>query len=129
MEHPSGELHSALEAITSAMQRLDELGMDDRWIIFSGQGQGNKPDSHHIEEVAFSGRTFDLKTEIVDVPGVLQFAGLDDRIKVITTADGKITLPDATPQQLALFLDAILRKHFGIRAFDGEGDYAVGAEW
>jgi len=130
MEHSEGEYASTLEAIRSAMQRLDQMDMAGRWITFSGQGQGSRPQSYQIEEVPFSGRTFDLKSQNVDVQSVLGSAGLADAgLSVEASPDGKVTLPNASPDQLARFLDALFREHFGIKPCEGEGEYAVSAEW
>lgn len=131
MEHPTGEFDTAYQAICSAMQRLDQMAMEGRWITFCGQGQGQHPDSYHIEDVRFSGRTFDLIGETVDLESILNSADLSGAgINVEISADGKVTLGNATSEQLASFLDALFRKHYGIKPFDDEGDdYAVGAEW
>ena len=131
MEHPSGEFDTARQAICSAMQRLDQMDIKGQWITFSGQGQGHRPDSYHIEDVRFSGRTFDLSGETLDLESILDSAGLSAAaVNAEMTSDGKVTLGSATPEQLACFLDALLRTHFGIGPFEDEGDdYAVGAEW
>ena len=49
--------------------------------------------------------------------------------KIEKSHDGKVTLPDATPDQLARFLDALFQKLFNIKPFEDAGDYAVDAEW
>lgn len=130
MEHPTGEFDTSLQAITSAMQRLDRIDMKERWITFSGQGQGSSTDSYQIEDVKFRNKTFDLTEQTVDLPAIMASIGLDQaNINVEICPEGKITLPDATPEQLARFLDALFQKHFAIKPFEGEQDYAVGAEW
>jgi len=130
MEHPTGEFDTALQAIRTAMQRLDQMDMGDRWIDFCGQGQGATQELTQIESVPFNGRTFDLSGQTVDLPLILDSSGLSHAgVKVVTSPDGKITVPDATPEQLARFLDALFQKHFGIKPFEDEGDYSVGAEW
>ncbi len=131
MEHPTGEFDTAIQAMCSAIRRLDEMGAGGRWITFSGQGQGSRLDSYQIEEVKFNGRTFDLSGETVDLEPILEFSGLADAaMQVETSPEGKITLPNASADQLAHFLDALFRIHFGIKPFEDEGDdYAVGAEW
>ncbi len=130
MEHPTGEFATAREAICSAMHRLDQMGMEGRWITFSGQGRGFRPDAYQIEDVLFSGRTFDLGAESIDLESILHSAGLSDAgVAAETSSDGKVTLASATPEQLASFLDTLFKKHFGIGPFEGKDDYAVGAEW
>ncbi len=130
MEHPTAEFDTTLQALGSAMQRLDRMDAGGRWIDFCGQGQGATPELTHIESVPFCGRTFDLEGQTVDLQPILDSAGLTHaEVKVETSPDGKITLPDASPEQLAEFLDALFQKHFGIKPFEGEDDYAVGAEW
>jgi len=130
MEHPTGEFDTAIQAIRSAMERLDRMDMGDRWITFSGQGQGHRVDSYQIADVKFRDRTFDLVGQAVDLTPILDSTGLTRAgVKVETSPDGRITLPDATPEQLARFLDALFQQHFGITPFEGENDYAVGAEW
>lgn len=130
MEHPSGEFPTALRAITSAMERLCELGPTERWITFSGQGRGNRPDSYHIENVGFRGHTFDVVKESVDTGAVIAAAGLlESNLSVESDDEGRIVLASASPAQMAQFLDALFRVHFRIEPHEGEDDYAVGAEW
>lgn len=130
MEHPSGEFDSALAAITVAMERLRAMGPTDKWITFSGQGEGHRPDAYHIEDVPFRGTTFDLHGQAVDLDSVMRAAGLNmAKVGADRDSEGKISLPKATPTELARFLDALFRVHLGIKPFDGENDYAVGAEW
>ena len=130
MEHPTGQFDNALQAICSAMKRLDRMDMGDRWIEFCAQGQGAAPELTQCESIQFNNRTFSLSDQNVDLKPILDSAGLTQKIgSVQTSHDGKITLPDATPEQLAVFLDTLFRKHFGIKPFEDEGDYAVGAEW
>jgi hypothetical protein len=129
MEHPTGEFKNSLEAMTSAFKRLNTGSNADRWITFSGQGKGHDEDSDQIEDVRVRGNTFDLHDQNIDVAAVLQFAGLQGQVTPQTDAEGMITLPDATPEQLARFLDGVFRKHFGIQPHEGEPGYAVGAEW
>ena len=130
MEHPTGQFDTAIQAIRSAMQRLDQMDMATRWIDFCAQGQGATPESIQIETVPFNGRTFDLRGETIDPKSILDSTGLTlAGVVAETSCDGKITLSNATPEQLALFLDALFQKHFGIQPFPDEQDYAVGAEW
>lgn len=130
VEYPNDEHHSVLDAITAAMEKLDRINMSGRWISFSGQGEGPREDTYQIENVLFSGRTFDVGEEAVDVRALMRFAKLDpSKVKAVSSGDGKITFPDSTPTERARFLDALFRKHFKLRPFEGETDYAMGAEW
>jgi uncharacterized protein len=130
VEYPNDQHRTVLEAITAAMEKLDRMDMGGRWISFSGQGEGPREETYQIENVLFSGRTFDLGEEKVNVPAVMRFAKLDpSKVKVVSSGDGKITLSDSTPAERARFLDAVFRKHFKLRPFEGETDYAMGAEW
>ncbi|HEY7087013.1 MAG TPA: hypothetical protein VH518_02925 [Tepidisphaeraceae bacterium] len=129
MEFPSDDYDSSLAAMTSAFQRLKKGNFGDRWITFSGQGKGHDEDSDQIEDVNVKGNTFDLRGQTPDVPALLQFAKLQDQLQPQADSEGMITLPNATPEQMARFLDAVFRKHYGIHPHDDEEDYAVGAEW
>jgi len=130
VEHPGGGFGTALDAIRGAMGKLDRMDAGGRWVVFSGQGQGHNEGTFQIEDVPFLGRTFDLKGEKVDLTEMARFAELDEiRIGMDVAPDGKVTLQDATLEQLARFLDAIFRKHFRIQPFEGENDYAVSVEW
>lgn len=130
MEHPSGKFSTAQEAMASAFARLDSPDMRDRWIVFSGQGQGSRPDAYHIVDVRYSARTFDLGDATVDVLAALSGAGLDPAsVGLEQLTDGSVKLAKATPTELAKFLNSLLTGQMGIRPFDGEDDYAVGAEW
>jgi hypothetical protein len=129
MEFPSEDYDSSMDAMTSAFGRLREGGYGDRWITFGGQGKGHDADSDQVEEVKVRGVTLDLSGETVDVDALLQISGLQGQVEVQRDSAGRVTLPDATPEQMARFLDAVFRKHFGIHPHDDEDDYAVGAEW
>src|SRR4051812_28019729 len=128
MEYPSDDYDSSLQAMTSAFERLKSGGYVDRWITFSGQGKGHDEDSEQIEEVNVRGNTLDPRGQTLDLPALLQFAKMQGQI-VDVDSEGMVTLPNATPEQMARFLDAVFRKHFGIHPHDDENDYAVGAEW
>lgn len=130
MEHPTGRFRTALEAITSAMKRLESVDYQGRWITFSGQGMGDGPDTYPIEDVPFQEHTFDLRGQSLDADSLMDFAQLDkSEVPVEVDSGGMVTLPGATPEQLARFLDAVFRQHFGIKPHEGKNDYAVGAEW
>ena len=130
LEHPTGAFDSALQAITDAMERLESMEVGDRWITFSGQGQGHTSDAYNVEDVPFRRGTFDLKGQTLDLVSLCELASLDrSKIAIHTDTEDRITLENATPDELARFLDAVFRGHFGIKPFDGEDDYAVGAEW
>ena len=128
MEYPSDDYDSSLQAMTSAFERLKSGGYTDRWITFSGQGKGHDEDSDQVEEVNVRGNTLDLRGQTLDLPALLQFAKMQGQI-VDVDSEGMVTLPNATPEQMARFLDAVFQKHFGIHPHDDEDDYAVGAEW
>ncbi len=129
MEYPSDEYGGSLEAMTSALERLRTGGYGDRWITFSGQGKSRDEDNYQIEDVKVRGNTLDLWGQKLDVAAVLQFGKLQGQVEVRVDAEGMVTLPGATPEQMARFLDAVFQKHFGIHPHDDEDDYAVGAEW
>ena len=129
MEFPSDDYDSSLAAMTSAFARLKKGDHGDRWITFSGQGKGHDEDSDAFEDVPVRGNTFDLSGQKPDLPALLRFAKLEGQVQPQRDADGLITLANASPDQLARFLDAIFRQHYGIHPHDDEDDYAVGAEW
>ena len=129
MEYPSDDYDSSLQAMTSAFERLKAGDYGDRWITFGAQGKGHDEDSYQMEDVNVCGNTLDLRGQTLDLPTLLQFAKLQDQVQVEVDPQGMVTLPAATPQQMARFLDAVFQKHFGIHPHDDETDYAVGAEW
>lgn len=130
MEHPSGKFRTSLDAITDAMNRLDKLGKTDRWIKFSGQGEGSRPDSIHAVDIPYRNGAFRIDSGPVDVRAVAEFAGVDAS-KVESSGQSEVTidLSRATPAERARFLDGLFRKHSGLRHHEGENDYSVGAEW
>lgn len=129
LEHPTGEFETALEAIQSAMTRLDAIDMAGSWITFSGQGQGHRPDSYYVVDVEYMDRKFNIGPEPVDLARLLKVSGLDRAdLEVHATPDGVIEMSDADARQRAIFLDALFQQR-GVKPFDGEDDYAVGAEW
>jgi hypothetical protein len=128
MEYPSDDYNTSLQAITSAFQRLKSGGYGDRWITFSAQGKGHDEDSDQVEDVNVRGNTLDLRGQTLDVPALLRFAKMQGQI-VDVDSEGMVTLPNATPEQMARYLDAVFQQHFKIHPHDDESDYAVGAEW
>lgn len=129
MEHPTGEFEDAITAIESAMNRLLKLKNNDKWIIFCGQGKGSRQDSYQIANVPFLNGTFDLKNEKIKIDEILDMTGIAKNELTINEENGQISLHKSTPKKLAILLNAIFTKHFGIIPHDGETDYAVGAEW
>ena len=129
MEYPSDDYDSSLQAMTSALERLKTGDYGGRWITFSAQGKGHDQDSYQSEDVRVRDNTLDLRGQKLDVPALLQFGQLQGRVQVQVDSEGLVTLPGATPQHVARFLDAVFRKHFGIHPHDDEDDYAIGAEW
>jgi hypothetical protein len=80
--------------------------------------------------VRYAAHTFDFGDAPVDVLAALSGAGLDTAtIGVEQSAEGTVKLVNATPADLARFLNSVFTAQLGIRPFDGENDYSVGAEW
>jgi hypothetical protein len=128
MEHPSGDFETGIEAMEDAIRRLRLLPCWDQWITFCAQGEGHTQDSIQFAEVRILGDRLDVGPKPLDLPQIMNAAGVavssiieDGPYYLITTASAK---------QVALILNAIFRHHFGIFPFPDEGDdYAVGAEW
>jgi hypothetical protein len=129
MEYPSDDYKNAIEALTSAFERLKSQNYEDRWITFCGQGRGHDDDSDLIEELKVRRNTVDLRGQNLNLTTVVAAAGLDGKVAAETDGEGMVMLRGATAEQMARFLDAVFRVHFGIRPHEGEHDYAVGAEW
>ena len=130
MEHPAGEFPNAVSAMENAIARLRALDSWDRWIAFCGQGQGSRPDSYHVAEVLLRGDEIRIDEPHVDLSAVFKAGGLEENeIDVQSDGAGMIRIGRATDEQLARFLDGLFRGKLGIREFDDEGDYSVGAEW
>ena len=146
MEHPTGEFPSAVKAMTSAIERLLKIPSGDKWICFCAQGAGDTEDQVHMAEIRMLGRTLDLGEQAFDMDDLLGRAGLRQQgskgilgglfgkreraVKAERGNQGKVTLPEATPSEIARFMDTAFRHAFGIRPPENQGgDYAVGAEW
>jgi hypothetical protein len=130
MEHPTGDFPNAVAAMTDAIARLRALDSWANWITFGGQGQGARPDSMHLAEVRLLGDEIQLPGHEVDRDAVLKLAGLADAaLDLEVRTGGSLRVGHATAEQLARLLDALFRGPLGVRPFDGETDYAVGAEW
>lgn len=129
MEHPTGEFPNAVAAMTSAIERLRSLDTWGQWITFSAQGAGTRPESYHIVDIRMLGDVIDLGNNPIDVRVLkdteLEVSGLNIELR----HDGTIRIPNADPFQLASVLDRLFCSQLGIRPFEGESDYAVGAEW
>jgi len=127
LEHPTGAFATAVDAMTDAINRLMSGDQCDRWFTFSAQGQGSQPDSYHIVDLPVKRRSVDVGGRDVDLYSMLSRAGLDGSDLGASRTNTVIELPRATAVQFARFLDCLFR-HLGIHPFDGEDDYAVGAE-
>ncbi len=129
MEHPTGEFPTARSAIESAVGRLRSLERWDDWITFSGQGMGTHPDSCHIVDIRMRDDILDTGIPGIPLDEVLECSGLSHTGITTESLNGSaFRLVGANPAQAATFLDALF-SHLGVRPFDGEDDYAVGAEW
>ena len=74
--------------------------------------------------------TIDLGDQQIDVDAALRFAGLGStELRVEVQNDGKLRIANAEPEKFARFIDALFRCQLGVRPFEVENDYAVGAEW
>ena len=128
LEHPAGVFDTALDALTDAINRLDQLQDEDRWLTFSGQGQGGRRDSYYIVDLPIRDRSINVGDRDTDLRAVLVDAGLDGTSVKASMESGIIQIPHADHKQFAVFLDALFR-HYGIRPWDDQEDYAIGAEW
>jgi hypothetical protein len=128
MEHPTGQFASSVDAMADAIERLRAKPTDERWIVFSAQGQGHDPDSYTFAEIRLNRDTLEINGDPLDVPKIVNEAGADP---LSLTGNGeRYSIAAASPKRAAQIMDAIYRYHFGIRPFADEGDdYAVGAEW
>jgi hypothetical protein len=131
MEHPSGEFCDAVEAMSSAISRLRKLDSWSEWITFTGQGAGSSGDSYHFAEIRVRGEELAVPDGLeVDVDTLGRTAGLDGAgAAVAIVSPGILRVSRATPEQVAKVLDALYRGPLGVVPFEGEADYAVGAEW
>jgi hypothetical protein len=129
MEHPTGRFPTALAAMTDIVERLRALGERTRWITFSAQGQGSGREAYHFADLRLLGDEIDLLGHDIDLEAVLRLARLDGAGLDIERQPGALRVKNATPEQLARLLDALYRGALGVRPFDGDDDYAVGAEW
>lgn len=129
MEHPTGRFASALEAITWCITQLHTVDFGERWITFCGQGQAAQPDAIAFADVRYRPYTFDLSGEDVDLNAVMSTAQLDRALCRIESNNGYIALPDATPDELGRFLNALFLTHYRIMPFAEDNDYSIGAEW
>ena len=128
MEHPTGQFADAVAAMTDAVARLRALPIWDRWITFTAQGVGHRPDSFRCAEIQLFGSTLAIDASPLDLPLILKVARVNST--ALVTYGGQYSVAHASPEQAARILDAIFRHHLGIRPFPDEGDdYAVGAEW
>jgi hypothetical protein len=129
MEHPTGKFPSAIDAMEDAVTRLRRPPDWDRWITFSGQGQGGRVDSYEFFEVRMLGDKLDVGDQPLDLARIVQAARVKE--SSLTAADAHYSVATASPREVAQILDAIFRNHFGLRLHDDrtQDDYAVGAEW
>ena len=129
MEHPTGEFPTARDAIESTLCRLRSLERWDDWITFSGQGMGARPDSYYVVDVRMRDDVLDSGVPGIPLGEVLERSGLlHAGITTDSLDETAFRLVGADPAQTAAFLDSLFFQ-LGVRPFDGEDDYAVGAEW
>lgn len=128
-EYPDGEHATATDAMSAAIERL--LREEAReWISVCAQGMGTREDSHHTAEVRLLGRTIDVASHEVNEAHVMHQADADLQGVSVERDGSKITLAEARPRQIAVFLDVMFRTQLQIRGWpDQDDDYAVGFEW
>ena len=128
MEHPTGRFDRAVAAMADAVARLRAIPTWDRWITFTAQGAGHRPDSFRCAEVRLLGSTLASDAPPIDLPLILEVARVGST--ALVTQGTQYSVAHASPEQAARILDAIFRHHLGIQPFpDEDDDYAVGAEW
>lgn len=129
MEHPTGRFDSAVAAMADAVSRLRALPTWDRWITFTAQGVGHRPDAFRCAEIRLLRSALAIDAPPVDLPLILKAAQVGSAALVAQGGHYSVP-PHVPPEQVARILDALFRDHLGVRPFPGEGnDYAVGAEW
>lgn len=126
LEHPSGEHETAVDAIEHTIRELRALPESTPWLTLCAQGAGASDDRMHSAEVRLWKDKIDPGGSL-NVAEIANVAGVSSECIV---ADGTLySIAAATPEEASKVLDAIFRRHFGIRPFPEEQDYAVGAEW
>ena len=128
MEHPTGHFDSAVEAMEYAVRILRASPKLEKWISFTAQCEGTRPDSYEFAEVRMLHDRLDVGEKPLDVAQIVQVARTG--ATSLVTDGAHYSVAAASPKEVAKILDAIFRHHFGIRPFpDEDDDYAVGAEW
>src|SRR5215813_3748757 len=72
MEHPTGDFDSAVAAMEDAVRRLRELPKWERWLTFSAQGEGHRPESYEFAEVRILRDKLDVGDRALDVPQIIR---------------------------------------------------------
>ncbi len=129
LEHPTGELATAADAIMEAIGRVRAQGADGRWAVLSAQGQGAHVDAMRIADVYIRGDALDFGEPVPSLVSIAEDAGLDASRLERGPETRTVRISGASPAEVARLLDGVFRDHFHIRPFDGEDDYAFGAEW
>lgn len=127
VEHPSGEFDSAVDAIAEAFRRI-RASESSGSIFLCGQGQGSREGSTQVVEVSYRAGTFHFEEAVPDALDYATAAGINPSHVDIRENGASVRVVDESPERLALFLDSAFRLHFRVRPFDGEDDYAFGAE-
>ncbi len=128
MEHPTGSFDNAVAAMADSVARLRALPVWDRWITFTAQGVGHRPDSFRCAEIRLLGSTLAIDAPPINLPLIRKAARVSST--ALVTQGSQYSVSHVSPEQAAHILDAIFRHHLGIQPFpDEDNDYAVGAEW
>jgi hypothetical protein len=129
VEFPDDVLTSVKQAISEAISRIRSADASQRWAVLSAQGEGARADSYRIREVRFRADVLDFGEAVPELLDLARDAGVDPSA-IEPRPDGTTArVARASAPAVADLLDAVFRRHFEIRPFDGEPDYAFGAEW
>src|SRR5262249_4747392 len=111
----------------SAIGHLRSLQMGDRWITFCAQGEGEDPRGFRFAGMRLMSEILDPAVSL-DVEKITGLANVP-RHALVPGEQGRYSLAQASPKEVAQILDAVFRHQLGIRPFaDDDGDYAVGGE-
>jgi hypothetical protein len=82
-----------------------------------------------VVEIEFVDNVLDFHEPIPRLQALMEFAHVDVA-HVQPSEDGRTArVAAASAAEVGRLVDAVFRWHFEIRPFDGEHDYAFGAEW
>ncbi|NVJ61510.1 MAG: hypothetical protein HWE27_14025 [Gammaproteobacteria bacterium] len=125
VEYPDGIIRSSKDAIAEVFKKLEGLGEVDRWLGIFAQGNGHATFELHVKLPYLK-----LVEDVPNIDSLLSNYGvLIDKERTDENQIAYINISKLSPEKQALLVNDLFKNHYKVEPFEGEADFALGAEW